>query len=247
MVAAAARASEIGGAEAEEALLSTVVEQGLEVSRIGLNAVLPAVSAAIEAAIETAGASEQYLSNDVPDAKPMGDAQAFWSAAVIAHHSDPDRLNGDWDFFLSVFQPEFVLPGKDQAAYPGTADNRRRYWKSRPEGMPYLVWGDDAETGETIYVAIQPSKVGLMNVQIIRAIPFVRLSETLGVVRASIIEEHEQASAPPVEVRPEGVLPRLDLEAPERALGFVLGQAPSVEDERRRQALELAAARGKTE
>ena len=247
MVAAAARASEIGGAEAEDALLSTVVEQGLEVSRVGLNAVLPAVSAAIDAAIETAGASEQYLSNDVPDAKPMGDAQAFWSAAVIAHHSDPDRLNGDWDFFLSVFQPEFVLPGKDQAAYPGTADNRRRYWKSRPEGMPYLVWGDDAETNETIYVAIQPSKVGLMNVQIIRAIPFVRLSETLGVVSAALIEEHEQASAPPVEVRPEGVLPRLDLEAPERALGFVLGQAPSVEDERRRQALELAAARGKTE
>jgi hypothetical protein len=247
MVAAAARASEVGGAEVEGALLSSVVEEGLEVTRTGLNAVLPALSAALDAAIEASGASDQYLSADVPDAKPMGDAQAFWAAAVIAHHGDLDRKNGDWDFFLSVFQPEFVLPGKDQAAYPGTADNRRRYWKSRPEGMPYLVWGDDAETGETIYVAIQPSNIGLMNVGIIRAIPGLRLSETLGVVSAALIEEHEKASAPPVELRPEGVLPRLDLEAPERALGFVLGQAPSVEDERRRQALELAAARGKTE
>lgn len=247
MVAGLRRAWELDGAEAESLMIGTVIEDGLALTRSGLNAVLPAISRSIDAAIEKVGGNEKYMSNDVPDATPMDDASAFWAAAVYAHHSDLDRKNGDWDFFLSVFQPEFVLPGKGQEAFPGATDIRRREWAVRPEGMPYLVWGQDSETGKTLYRAFRPSKVGLMNVQILRAFPGSKLAETFGIIQAAMIEEYQAGASAPLEVRPDGAFPKLSMESPEEAAGFFLGQAPSAEDERRRQALELAAARGKTE
>jgi hypothetical protein len=247
MVASLRRAWELDGAEAESLMIGTVIEDGLALTRSGLNAFLPAISRSIDAAIEKVGGNEKYMSNDVPDATPMDDASSFWAAAVYAHHSDLDRKNGDWDFFLSVFQPEFVLPGKGQEAFPGATDIRRREWAVRPEGMPYLVWGQDSETGKTLYRAFRPSKVGLMNVQILRAIPGSKLAETFGIIQAAMIEEYQAGASAPLEVRPDGAFPKLSMESPEEAAGFFLGQAPSAEDERRRQALELAAARGKTE
>jgi hypothetical protein len=242
MLASMIQAYELGGREAEEALLAEVAEDGLMVARTGLNAVLPAVSASIDAFLENMGADERYLSNEVPGAKPMDDTTAFWTAAVLAHHNDLDRKNGDWDFFLDVFQPDFILPPAEQAAYPGAKDLRRQYWKTRPEGMPYLVWGTDTDSGETVYKAFQPSAVGLMNLQIARAVPGSKLAETLGVVGAAFVEE-QQGGPEPVEVRAEAAVPRLDTEAPETALDFLLGRAPTPEAERRRQAAALAAER----
>lgn len=246
MLASMARAYERDGAEIEQALLGEVTEGGLKLARSGLNAVLPVLSDAIDASLETLGADEKYTSNDVPGGKPLDDTAAFWTAAVLAHHNDLDRKNGHWDTFVSVFQPEFVLPSADQAAFPGATDVRRRYWKVRPEGMPYLVWGVDADTNQTIYAAMEPSEVGKLNMQILRSLPGSKLAQAFGQAQAAMIELH-QGAGEPLEVRPEGAIPRLDREAPEAALGFILGEAPTVEAERRRQAAALAAERGKAE
>ena len=235
MLASMIQAYELGGREAEEALLAEVAEDGLMVARTGMNAVLPVVSDSIDAFLESVGADERYLSNEVPGAKPMDDTTAFWTAAVLAHHNDLDRKNGHWDLFLDVFQPDFILPPAEQAAYPGAKDLRRQYWKTRPEGMPYLVWGTDTDSGETVYKAFQPSAVGLMNLQVARAAPFSRLAQALGMVGAALVEE-QQGGPEPVEVRAEAAVP-------ETSLDLLLGRAPTPEAERRRQAAALAAER----
>jgi hypothetical protein len=242
MLASMARAYQMDGDDIERALLGDITEGGLKLARSGINAALPVLSNAINASLDALGVDEKYKSNDVPDAKPMDDTAAFWAAAVLAHHNDLDRKSGDWNMFLRVFQPDFVLPSAEQAAYPNATDLRRRYWKVRPEGMPYLVWGVDTETNETIYAAMEPSEVGKLNMQVLRAVPGAGLAEALGQAQAAVVELH-QGAGEPVEVRPEEAIPRLSREAPEQALGFVLGEAPTVESERRRQAAALAAER----
>lgn len=242
MLASMARAYQMDGDDIERALLGDITEGGLKLARSGINAALPVLSNAINASLDALGVDEKYKSNDVPDAKPMDDTAAFWAAAVLAHHNDLDRKGGDWNMFLRVFQPDFVLPSAEQAAYPNATDLRRRYWKVRPEGMPYLVWGVDTETNETIYAAMEPSEVGKLNMQVLRAVPGAGLAEALGQAQAAVVELH-QGAGEPVEVRPEEAIPRLSREAPEQALGFVLGEAPTVESERRRQAAALAAER----
>ena len=219
--------------------MATVFEGGTELVRSGIDAALPLLRDLIEAS--EAAQDDTYRSTDVPRAKVMSDEGAFWAAAVAAHHADPDRSRGHWRAFTTVFQPEFVLPPAEMAAYPGAKDERKQYWKARPEGMPYLVWGQDVETNETVYKAMQPSAEGQFNLQLLRKAPFADLAQKLGWYYASMADTSTKAVTAPLEVRPEGVVPRVGFDKPETVARWFLAPAPTAAEERARQAAALAA------
>jgi hypothetical protein len=167
-------------------------------------------------------------------AKMLTEEGAFWAAAVIAHTLDPEH-QGAWKAFNAIYEPEFVEPPPNLAAYPGAKDFRRQYWaKAPPGGTPYLISGKDLETGETVYRVFQPSKKGLLKMAYLRSLPVEPL-ERLGWTLASLtgVSEGEFIRANPAIPKTEGAAD---------ALQFVLPRAPEPAAERQRQAAALSEA-----
>lgn len=167
-------------------------------------------------------------------AKTMTDEGAFWSAAAIAHTLDPEHQNV-WKAFNAIYEPEFIEPPSNLAAYPGATDFRRQYWSKAPAGgTPYLISGRDVETNETVYRVFQPSKKGLLKMAYLRALPIEPI-ERLGWTFASLtgISEGDFIRANPAVPKTESAS---DL------LQFVLPRAPEPAAERQRQAAALAGA-----
>lgn len=220
-----------------------VLESGNVIVRNGIDAALPMVEQAILAADEARSGKSQ--STGVPRAPSMSDDAAFWSAAVVAHHLDPQRDKGTWDLFLRVYQPQFVAPPASYAAYPKAAegDARRNYWKKQPpKGTPYLVWGTDAETNQPIYKVFQPSEAGKFNIDVARKVPITTVIEKMGVGAAIYLQSMGQVRpADGFEVIPGTTVPTLSPSSPAgSAADLLLGQAPSARAERQRQAAALA-------
>jgi hypothetical protein len=113
--------------------------------------------------------------------------------------------------------------------------------------MPYLVWGQDVETNETVYKAMQPSAEGQFNLQLLRKAPFADLAQKLGWYYASMADTSTKAVTAPLEVRPEGVVPRVGFDKPETVARWFLAPAPTAAEERARQAAALAAGGAKAE
>lgn len=167
-------------------------------------------------------------------AKMVTDEGAFWTAAVIAHTLDPEH-DDIWKAFNWIYQPEFVEPPPELAAYPDATDFRRQYWAKAPSGgTPYLISGRDLETGETVYRVFQPSKKGLLKMALLRAFPIEPL-ERLGWTFASLtgISEGDFIRANPAIPKTEGAAD---------ALQFLLPRAPEPAAERQRQAAALSEA-----
>jgi hypothetical protein len=242
ILARLARASEARDvAQVQKGVMSAVFEGGTELLRDGIDATLPTIIDAIEA-YEAGSNEDKYASTDVPRAVPMGDTGTFWAAAAVAHHLDPDRSRGFWDGFVGVFQPEFIIPPADMAAYPGAKDIKRQYWKTRPEGMPYLVWGVDADTGETVYKAMQPSARGEFNIRALRKLPLAEPAQK-GLWYYASMADLLAGTEAPLEVVPGEAVPRVSpVEQPESVLKWFLAPAPEPAVERRRQAQVLGAA-----
>ena len=167
-------------------------------------------------------------------AKMVTDEGAFWTAATIAHTLDPEH-NHIWKAFNWIYQPEFVEPPPELAAYPNATDFRRQYWAKAPSGgTPYLISGRDLETKETVYRVFQPSKKGMLKMALLRALP-VETFERLGWTFASLtgISEGDFIRANPA-------IPKTETAAD--ALQFVLPRAPEPATERQRQAAALSEA-----
>ena len=117
------------------------------------------------------------------------------------------------------------------------------YWcKSAPKNTPYLVWGRDEETGETIYKSFEPSEYGKLNIAVARKLPLVEIAEKAGWVTAATLEAVENPAARPTAVRPTGLVPTVKVNDPKSYMKFFLPQAPTPESERERQAAELSEA-----
>jgi hypothetical protein len=167
-------------------------------------------------------------------AKMVTDEGAFWTAATIAHTLDPEH-NHIWKAFNWIYQPEFVEPPPELAAYPNATDFRRQYWAKAPSGgTPYLISGRDLETKETVYRVFQPSKKGMLKMALLRALP-VETFERLGWTFASLtgISEGDFIRANPA-------IPKTETAAD--ALQFILPRAPEPATERQRQAAALSEA-----
>ena len=167
-------------------------------------------------------------------AKMVTDEGAFWTAATIAHTLDPEHQHV-WRAFNWIYQPEFVEPPPELAAYPNATDFRRQYWAKAPSGgTPYLISGRDLETKETVYRVFQPSKKGMLKMALLRALP-VETFERLGWTFASLtgISEGDFIRANPA-------IPKTETAAD--ALQFVLPRAPEPATERQRQAAALSEA-----
>ena len=220
------------------------LEGGVVVSRQVIDQALPTVMAAIQAGERLATGEVKYSAVDVPRADKLTDEGRFWAAAVWAHHMDPDRSKGVWNAFLSAYQPDFIRPPKENAAYPDVKDDdpRAYWWKSAPKNTPYLVWGRDEETGETIYKSFEPSEYGKLNIAVARKLPLVEIAEKAGWVTAATLEAVENPAARPTAVRPTGLVPTVKVNDPKSYMKFFLPQAPTPESERERQAAELSEA-----
>ena len=219
-----------------------VVDGGARLVRTGIDAALPVLAQAIDAANAADGGG--YQSTDVPSAPAMTDDAAFWAAATVAHHMDPDRTGGEWARFVEVFQPVWVNPPKGFQTYPDAKkdDVRSTYWSQQPpEGTPYLVWGTDPETNETIYKVFQPSEQGKANFALARKLPLAAAAEK-GLIGTGIYFQSLRApvvGAGGVEVRPGSTVPRIEPTATGAARGAaeaLLGRVPTAEAERARQA-----------
>jgi len=221
-----------------------VIEGGLTIMREGIHQSLPLIMQAIQAAEEAVAGEAKYSTADVPRAERMSDEGAFWAAAAWAHHMDPDRKGGEWNTFLTLYQPAFIKPPKENAAYPDAKedDARKFYWKSAPKGTPYLVWGRDSETNETVYKAFKPSESGKLNVAIARKLVLPAIAEKLGWATAANMEAIENPAARPTAVRPMGVVPAVKQDDPKSFLKFFLAPVPEAKAERERQARELSEA-----
>jgi hypothetical protein len=244
MLAALARGAASPGGLSPSGVSTSVLESGDVILRNGIDAALPMVQQAILAADEAR--SGKTTSVDVPRAPAMSDDAAFWSAAVLAHHLDPQREKGIWNSFVRVYQPQFVAPPASYAAYPNAKpeEGRRNYWKRQPpRGTPYLVWGTDQSSGEVVYKVFQPSEAGRLNIDVARKIPLAQVAERLGVGAAITLQSlGEITPTEGFEVVPGRTVPTLSREQPlSSAASLLLGQAPTPAQERQRQAGALAA------
>ena len=220
----------------------TVMDGGVALARGGLDAALPLLAQFIDAA--DAGKGGGYVSTDVPSAPAMTDDAAFWAAAVVAHHLDPDRTGGEWARFTQLFQPVWLNPPKGFQAYPDAPkdDPRSTYWSQQPPaGTPYLVWGTDPETNETVYKVFQASEAGKANLAIARKLPLAAAADK-GLVGAGIWLQslrEPTIGAGGVEVRPGSMVPRIEPTATGLGRGAaeaLLGRVPTPAAERARQA-----------
>ena len=220
-----------------------VVDGGARLVRTGIDAALPVLAQGIDAMNE-ANSAGAYKSTDVPSAPAMSDDAAFWAAATVAHHMDPDRTNGEWARFVASFEPVWVNPPKGYQAYPDAKkdDVRSTYWSQQPpEGTPYLVWGIDPETNETIYKVFQPSEEGKAKFALARKLPLASAMEK-GLIGTGIYFQSLRApvvGAGGAEVRPGSMVPRIESTATGAARGAaeaLLGRVPTAEAERARQA-----------
>ena len=220
----------------------TVMDGGVALARGGLDAALPLLAQFIDAA--NAGRGGGYVSTDVPSAPAMTDDAAFWASAVVAHHLDPDRKGGEWARFTQLFQPVWLNPPKGYQAYPDAPkdDPRSTYWSSQPpEGTPYLVWGTDPETNETVYKVFQASEAGKANLALARKLPLAAAADK-GLVGSGIWLQGLTPSvigAGGVEVRPGSMVPRIEPTATGLGRGAaeaLLGRVPTPAAERARQA-----------
>jgi hypothetical protein len=225
-----------------------VLDGGARIIRSGIDVALPMFAAMLGAYDERSKGKPE--SAKVPTARAFDEDTLFWSAAVVAHHMDPDRTQGWWNTFLAVFQPKFVAPPPAYAAYPSAKkdDERRNYWSRQPpEGIPYLVWGKDPETNETIYKVFQPSDAGKFNLELLRKLPAEQLAEKAPWLYAMYLQSsglYEPAEdGKPTEVRPGAAVPRLSAQEPLESAGrlFLAPAAPPA-TERQRQAAALSEA-----
>ena len=220
------------------------LEGGIVIGRQAIDQALPTLMQAIQAGEQMATGEVKYSATDVPRADKMTDEGRFWAAAVWAHHMDPDRSKGYWNAFLSAYQPDFIRPPKENAAYPDADEDDARafFWKSAPKNTPYLVWGRDEETGETIYKSFEPSEYGKLNIAVARKLPLAEIAEKAGWVTAATLEAVENPAARPTAIRPTGLVPTVKANDPKSYLKFFLPQAPTPAAERERQAAELSEA-----
>ena len=251
VLSALATAASDAIAKGEFDLASPVIEVldgGARVIRTGIDEALPMIATLIGAYEDSS--KGKLESAKVPTARAFDEDTLFWSAALAAHHSDPDRTQGTWNTFLGVFQPKFVAPPPAYAAYPSAKkdDERRNYWSRQPpEGIPYLVWGRDSETNETIYKVFQPSDAGKFNLEVLRKIPGEQLLEKAPWMYAMYLQSsglYEPAEdGKPIEVRPGAAVPRLSPTEPLESAGrlFLAPAAPPA-TERQRQAAALSEA-----
>jgi hypothetical protein len=245
VLAALATAASDAMAKGEFDLASPAIEVldgGARVIRTGIDEALPTIATLIGAYEDSS--KGKLESAKVPTSRAFDEDTLFWSAALAAHHLDPDRTQGYWNTFLGVFQPKFVAPPPAYAAYPSAKkdDERRNYWSRQPpEGIPYLVWGRDAETNETIYKVFQPSDAGKFNLEVLRKIPGEQLVEKAPWMYAMYLQSSGL-------YEPGAAVPRLSPTEPLESAGRLLlapAAPPATERQRQAAALSEAAAAGK--
>jgi len=217
--------------------VNTVFESGVEITRELGDIVLPTVTSFAESKF---GLGEgAYKTQGLDWQNPITDESALWAAAILAHANDLRRDNGQWADFLNTFPVDFTEPPPQFAAYPDATDDKRLYWRTQPpEGMPYLVWGTDTDTGETIYKTFEPTEQARFNMAAFRKIPFRKLQEGYNVYQAAVGEQLESPVGEPVAVRGGTTVP--SIEGPSEAFKVLLPKVPTPEAERARQATVLS-------
>ena len=197
------------------------------------DAPIAAVSDAILEAYDRFAEGEAYETTDVPEAEPISDEKVFWSLAILANANDPHHVpGGAWSSFEKWLDPQ-VVPSPT-----GGVDGDPNLWTSQPpEGTPHILWGytDDLDP---VYYVFEPSEKGLRYISIARSFDAPRLSRALPILAAA--SQDRTVGETPKTIFAEDMLPRTVLEA----IGETyLGQAPTVEEERRRQAEAIRAIR----
>ena len=186
------------GAAAGEALLATGegLAGGLDILA-ATDILLPAVLEAYE----KFGVGDAYVSQGVPDAKPMSDEKVFWSLALLAQANDPDHLpGGAWEQFLTRYQPEHVKPPSGM----GSPDDPFLWTQQPPEGIPHVLY-DITPEGRNLYYAFQPSETGKRRIAIQRALTPDQIEQVLPMY--ATYNEQQARTTPPRQLFTEPALP----------------------------------------
>ena len=189
---------------------------------------LPAVFEAFDRFTE----GDAYATTGVPGVEPMSDEKIFWAAAMVANHSDPDRVaGGSWDTFTRFASPTVVEPPSEfsDARYPGV-------WTAQPpDGTPHILWGysDDLDP---LYYVFEPSDDGLRNIAVARALDPLDIERFLPVYAAATRPDSSSTERPRA-IFTDGMIPDDPVEA------LLETAAPTTrstrESERRRQAEQI--------
>ena len=190
-IATAAQAPSAPEAAAE--IGERFLERGVELSI----ATLPMVRTLVELSAIEEGAP-------VPLGTSTDEQRIFWQSALAFRAADPQ---GDdlWQVWLRIADPKLVMPPAG-LAHPELP----QYWLRQPaEGTPHIVVGVD-EQNRPLYQVIEPSRVGLQNLAIIRAATPDVLERALGAT-AALIDAPAGARLPgasiPAGAAPVAVLP----------------------------------------
>lgn len=171
----------------------------------GVEFVIDAARAALPMAVlvaENGGALPDYKPSSQTKPKDLTDEQRFWALAAWARWAGPDY----WNAFNDVYKPDYVDPPAELAAYPGSKGLARRYWSRQPPGGTPFVTQIDAETGQTVHLVFEPSKAGELNMELLRKIPGVDLTERLGWAGAAYKDLQRPG---PMTVTPQPAVPKV--------------------------------------
>jgi hypothetical protein len=147
-------------------------DPGKALAEIGITGGLPIAYTVVDSAIE--GVLKDWEAFEGADPYPtsgrdeeISDEKMFWSALLYFQDQDPLHTNDgpfSWSTFLMLFDPIPKNPPADRA-HPDMPE----YWLTRPEGMPYVFAGRDAE-GRAMFKAYEMGGRGKRNVAILRTV-----------------------------------------------------------------------------
>lgn len=176
---------------------------------------------------------EEYITTGVPEATPMSDEKVFWTLALAAQLRDPQHEpGGDWQTFISYFDPVTVEPPSDQTIeFEG-----RKYWNRQPpEGTPHLFMGFD-DKNRRLYYAFEPSDNGMKNIKIMRTLTPEVLERVLPIYTTMDFEKAAPGKATaPYAIYAEPLVPTSTERA---AMEAVLPRVEMTPEEARRQQAE---------
>jgi hypothetical protein len=187
---------------------------------------IAAISDAVLEAYDRFAEGEAYQTTDVPGASPMSDEKVFWSLAILANAQDPEHIpGGAWEKFEALTDPVLVPPPSSESA-----EDPNLWTTQPPEGTPHILWGY-SENLDPLYYVFEPSEQGLRYIEIARALDAPGLLRALPVLAAAA--QDRTVGETPKTIFAEDMLPRTVSGA---IAETYLGKAPTVEEERRRQA-----------